>query len=142
MSFHQGDSWRGLALRADLAGPLQRRGDGRERVASHGSLCCSKMKNWAWETEKAQNSSGLQFLGAVSEALSVCDAGRGFQFLSAWFPVLQWVRSTMDGADDNQICEMILGLEMGHVHLLNSFQDAKEPSSQQERGNARIDGKK
>lgn len=46
----------------------------------------------------------------------------------------------MDGADNNQICETVLGLEMGHVHLFNSFQDTKESSSQQERGNARTDG--
>lgn len=39
----------------------------------------------------------------------------------------------MAGADNNQTYEMIPGLEMGHAHLFNNFQNAKEASSQQER---------
>lgn len=56
-----------MALQPDLAGPLQRREEGKGGFAWK----LSKMENLAWETETVQNSRDLQLLEAVSGALSI-----------------------------------------------------------------------
>lgn len=64
--------------------------------------------------------------GGVRECSQLCGIRKGFSSPQPWAPVCTG-GLTVDGADSNQIYEMVSGSEMGRVYLLSNSRNAEDP---------------